>query len=90
MANCQHCGKPLNKAQYSDGKTYKSCPRCSEINGKEHIFFTYPNSFGDTAKRRSDNHPEGPQSWCYSHRFNKNAPITPGGIPCSEMIEGSK
>ena len=85
MVNCKHCGKPLNQSQYSSNKAYKSCPRCSEINGEEHIFFLYPKSFGDTTKRSSDNHPDGPQSWCYAHRCNKNAPIMPGGIRCSDI-----
>lgn len=85
MANCKYCGKPLNKSQYSSDETYKSCPRCSEIDGNEHIFFPYPITFGDTTKRSSDNHPDGPQSWCYSHRFNKNSPITSGGIHCRDI-----
>ena len=85
MANCQHCGKPLNISQHTADGIYKSCPRCSAKDGEEHIFFPYPDSFGETTKRSSDNHPEGPQSWCYPHRFDKNAPVTPGGIPCSEI-----
>lgn len=83
--NCKFCGKLLNTSQYLlDGK-YKSCPRCSTINGEEHVFFPYPNEFGTTEKRESINHPDGPQSYCTSHRSNKNNPIQMGGIVCSRI-----
>ena len=85
MANCRFCGKPLNKSQYNYDETLKSCPRCSEIDGKEHIYYPYPENFGDTPKRSSDNHPDGPQSHCSSHRGNPNRGITNGGIKCSEI-----
>lgn len=51
MANCQHCGKPLNISQHTADGMYKSCPRCSVKDGEEHIFFSYPDSFGETTKR---------------------------------------
>lgn len=38
----KHCGKPLNKSQYRQNKSYKSCPRCSIEDGKEHIYYIYP------------------------------------------------
>ena len=85
MGNCKHCGKTLNRSQYNINKTYKSCPRCSELNGEEHIFFPYPDYFGDTLKRSSSNHPEGPQSHCYVHRGNPYQSIPYGGVCCSEI-----
>lgn len=85
MAKCIVCGKPLNESQFNDDETLKSCPRCSELDGEEHIYFPYPEYFGDTTKRSSSNHPEGPQSHCYAHRGNKNRDIPAGGIKCSEI-----
>lgn len=83
--NCKYCGKPLKNAQYSTDGTLKSCPRCSVLDGEEHIFFQYPKSYGDTQKRSTAAHPDGPQSYCVSHRSNPNNPISVGGIRCSEL-----
>lgn len=85
MPNCIICGRPLNESQYNDDETLKSCPRCSELDGEEHIYFPYPEYFGDTIKRSSGYHPDGPQSHCYSHRGNKNQPIPNGCIKCSQI-----
>ena len=85
MKICNHCGKPLNIAQYNQDETLKSCPRCSILDGEEHIFLPYPNYFGDTLKRSSGIHPEGPQSYCYNHRGNPDRNIPSAGIRCSEI-----
>jgi phage FluMu protein Com len=82
---CRQCGKPLNKSQYSSDGRYKSCPRCSVLNGEEHIFFPYPSEFGTTEKRESVNHPDGPQSYCTNHRSDPDNPIQAGGVACSEI-----
>ncbi len=87
MSNCKYCGKPLHISQYAQSGTLKSCPRCSVIDGEEHIFFSYPEYFGNTPKRSTTNHLEGPQSYCVPHRSNPNKPITPGGKRCSEIGE---
>ncbi|MDD3223203.1 MAG: hypothetical protein PHX70_00575 [Clostridium sp.] len=80
---CKVCHKPLNQSQYSiDGK-FKSCPKCSIINGKEHVYYAYPEDFGTTQKRASSNRPDGPQSHCKSCRFEKND--YPKPILCSEI-----
>lgn len=49
---CRNCGKPLNESQYSRDGRYKSCPRCSVLNGEEHVYFPYPSEFGTTDKKR--------------------------------------
>jgi hypothetical protein len=49
-------------------KKYKSCPRCSTKNGNEHVYYEFPDAFGVTEKRKSDKHPEGPQSYCIACR----------------------
>lgn len=83
--NCKICGKPLNESQYAEDKRYKSCPRCSAINGKEHVFLEYPESFGTTDKRKTLSNPDGPQSYCRIHRSNFDGVIPEGGILCSEL-----
>ena len=82
---CNFCGKPLKDYQFNFDETMKSCPRCSVLDGEEHIYFPYPYMFGDTPARRSLNHPDGPQSYCVSHRSNPNREIPLGGIRCSEL-----
>ena len=62
--SCLVCGLPLNESQYSVNDDYKSCPKCSTENGKEHVYYTYPENFGITDKRSSAKNPEGPQSYC--------------------------
>lgn len=82
---CKKCGRLLKESQYSRDGRYKSCPKCSVLNGKEHVYFPYPSEFGTTEKRISTNHPDGPQSYCTNHRANPNSPIQEGGILCSEL-----
>lgn len=82
---CRKCGKPLNESQYSRDGRYKSCPRCSVLNGEEHVYFLYPNEFGTTVKRESAKHPDGPQSYCTNHRANPDNPVQAGGVLCSEL-----
>jgi phage FluMu protein Com len=35
--NCPSCGVPLNESVYTSDRLYKSCPRCSEKEGR-HVF----------------------------------------------------
>ena len=63
-SKCISCDKPLNSTQWRRDKQYKSCPKCSTENGNEHVYYEYPNAFGITEKRKSNKHPEGPQSHC--------------------------
>ena len=66
---CRNCVKPLTEAQWDEpSKRYKSCPKCSERGGQEHVFYPYPAAFGTTDARASDLHTEGPQSWCKNCR----------------------
>ena len=52
-------------------------------NGKEHVYYEYPEHFGTTPKRASSKRPEGPQSHCESCRFNRGS--YPKAILCSEI-----
>ena len=82
---CVICGRPLNESQYSKDKSYKSCPRCSKQNGKQHVYYRYPKHFGVTDKRSSRNSPEGAQSYCTSCRGN-NINGSPQ-ILCKDIIK---
>jgi len=84
---CQHCGKPLNESQYRKGKQYKSCPQCSSKNGKEHVYYTYPENFGTTPLRVSTNSPEGAQSYCYPCRGR--GPSSGVGKLCSDFSDAN-
>ena len=82
---CRHCGKPLNESQYAQEMTLKSCPKCSVEDGKEHIFYSYPQNFGTSMKRISTKIPDGAQSWCSLCRAEDFGPHF-GGIRCSEVL----
>lgn len=69
-ATCTTCNRPLNRSQYSEDKKLKSCPRCSSKDGHEHIFYDYPDAFGQTDARVSEASPDGAQSYCASCRTN--------------------
>lgn len=80
---CKHCGEPLNEAQYIGAKL-KSCPKCSQDDGNEHIYYEYPVAFGTLVERITINHPDGLQSYCQNCRDNYVIPH-PGAIKCSDV-----
>lgn len=82
-AACSTCKRALNRSQYSEGKKLKSCPRCSSNDGREHVFYDYPDAFGQTEARVSDATPDGAQSYCATCRTN-DAPMR-GARRCSSV-----
>lgn len=86
MTSCRICQHPLNMSQYRilNGVQYKSCPNCSVADGQEHVFYQYPEAFGETPKRRTGRHPEGPQSYCVNCRGGCRGPHA-GAIRCSTI-----
>ena len=82
---CSHCGLPLDESQFTDEKTWKSCPSCSQAHGGEHVFRRYPTAFGTTPARASLRHPEGPQSQCTECRGNQ-APDLASARLCSDLM----
>lgn len=80
---CSVCGMPLNISQWRKNRQYKSCPRCSVINGKEHVYYKYPDNFGITKKRASSTNPDGPQSYCVPCRGDEESSET--RYHCSEF-----
>jgi hypothetical protein len=67
---CFACNRALNRSQYSEDKKLKSCPRCSTKGGREHVFYDYPDAFGQTDARVSETTPDGAQSYCATCRTN--------------------
>lgn len=84
MSKCINCNKKLNESQYKKGETYKSCPKCSVADGKEHVFYPYPSDFGETEKRITKNNPNGAQSYCQNCRGNRPVKHT-GYKKCSKI-----
>lgn len=90
---CSCCGKKLNvgmilKTDDEEGLEYKSCPHCSEANGREHVFHPYPNSFGQTEARKTARNPDGYQSYCYDCRGLKKEQMSyvyQNGRTCSSL-----
>lgn len=82
---CAHCGRPLHRAQWTDDERWKSCPRCSQHHGREHVFRLFPEAFGTTPARATLRRPDGPQSQCTRCRGD-DAPDLASGTLCSELL----
>ena len=67
-SRCAHCKRLLNRSVYSPDKAWKSCPRCSSIDGAEHVFYEYPDGYGTSDARISDDASDGAQSYCKTCR----------------------
>lgn len=79
---CIVCHEPLEDAQWSNDKIYKSCPNCSTTNGKEHVYYPLE-EFGFTDARITSNNPDGIQSWCQPCRGRGESASV--GKLCSEL-----
>ena len=67
-APCNVCGIALNRSRRSKDGHWKSCPECSVRNGMEHVFWPYPDSFGESQARVSGEDAAGAQSHCAGSR----------------------
>lgn len=65
---CEVCNKPLNRSQRSRDRKWKSCPKCSALDGVHHVYYEYPDAFGESDARVSDGDPAGAQSYCTACR----------------------
>ena len=83
--SCTHCGLPLDESQFTDGKKWKSCPRCSQAHGSQHVFLPCPEAFGTTPRRVTGPNPEGFQSHCTPCR-ERNPPDLAAGTLCSDLV----
>ena len=91
--SCTCCGRKLNigmiqKIDPATGAKFKSCPHCSDANGKEHVFHSYPASFGKTPARKTAKNPDGYQSYCSDCRGLEKGEIShvySSGRVCSSL-----
>jgi len=79
---CGHCAVALNKSVYAQGRTIKSCPKCSLNDGGQHIFYPYPQAFGASSTKVTPQTPEGGHSYCTACRNRK--PQMFGSWRCSD------
>ena len=86
-AKCAACRKVLNRSLLASSGKLKSCPRCSVLNGHEHVYLPYPEAFGTTEARITDANPDGVQSYCEFHRKEGNEDRDlAGGVLCSNAL----
>lgn len=85
--NCDNCGQSLRQSQWTERERFKSCPKCSQMDGKEHVFYPLLAGFGITDARSSKEHPEGPQSYCVGcrERGEPPAPVRCGDVNEAEL-----
>jgi hypothetical protein len=82
--DCQSCGDRLRTSKDSPRGLFKTCPNCSGLNGREHMFRKWPEAFGTTEKRIREEDPDGSQSWCEHCRFRRDG-AADGLVPCSTV-----
>ena len=86
---CSHCGLPLSESRFTDGEKWKSCPRCSQFHGSQHVFLPRPKeTFGTTPRRVTGPNPEGFQSHCTPCRAG-DTPDLAAGTLCSELMSAA-
>lgn len=66
--SCRSCAMKLNRSRYNSQRNWKSCPQCSTRIGERHVFYPFPEAFGATPARASDETPDGAQSYCTACR----------------------
>lgn len=82
MATCPHCERGLKNGNlFLDDRgrpvddwrkaAWKTCPRCSELEPKVHVFLRFPQAWGGTGTREMDSG-RIPQSDCSFHRATRN------------------
>ena len=86
--DCTHCNLPLDEAQFTDGRRWKSCPRCSQAHGEQHVFLPCPEAFGRSPRRVTGPNPEGFQSHCTPCRGD-HPPNLAAGTLCSDLVRAA-
>lgn len=87
--NCNVCNSKLNASRWSTDGDWKACPNCSNIEGKRHVYYPFPDRFGETPARASASNPNGPQSYCVECRAD-HPPAFAGAKYCDELDSVSK
>jgi len=75
-APCTVCGKVLDSSRRSPDGSWKSCPNCSARDGSEHIFYKYPDGFGESDERGSGDEQAVAPSWCLVCKGGGAAPTS--------------
>ena len=78
---CDHCSEPLDASVLRDEGRYKSCPKCSQADGKEHVFRRSPEAFGMTKPTKAK--PDGIQTHCEACRTKQ--PHRDDGRSCASF-----
>ena len=73
---CAACGGQLNRSRYSTDGRWKACPRRSSLHGAEHLYRRYPDDFGTSTERVTDDNPDGIQSYCHDCRQQGSPSLT--------------
>lgn len=68
-APCITCAEALARARRSADEQWKSCPNCSLEDGREHIFYRYPDDFGDTQMTAGEADAGAGDGWCAACRL---------------------
>ena len=82
---CNCCGKKINISQHKENNKWKSCPKCSKLNGSEHIYYESPEMFGTTPARVNYKNPTGIQSHCKFCRSDRSVPNNIKKRLCSDF-----
>jgi hypothetical protein len=81
--SCTACGGPRAEAQRRE--RWKSCPKCSQVHGTQHVFRPDPDGFGISMKRPND----GIQSQCRSCRAKREPSFERPEVRfCSDLQKG--
>lgn len=84
MGDCGHCGRKLKESVYSSNGQMKSCPKCSDADGTEHVLWPLE-EFGESSARVTPDNPKGIQSYCAVHRAPQSGGLREGGTSCSSV-----
>ena len=80
---CDVCGRSLDKSRRSLDGLWKACVRCSINDGTEHVFYPYPDGFGEAGGQGTEDASgtQGDCTWCRSGR------TAPSGTPrhCTDL-----
>lgn len=87
---CMVCGDRLNISRWSEDGRLKSCPHCSRLHPlRQHVFYAFPEKFGETPARASPNNPNGPQSYCAICR-SQQPQMFEGSVLCAHTASVSR
>jgi hypothetical protein len=78
---CDHCSEPLDAIIVRDEGRWRSCPKCSQADGNEHVLRRSPDAFGMTKATKGK--PEAVQAQCEACRTKQ--PHRDDGRSCTSF-----